>query len=107
MELLFITLGGIILGLIARYTLPDRERHGVVLVPAIGAATAAIVWVALTWAGMPWDGGWIWVISLVVTALTVVAADILIGRSRAIRDAERLQALLAGRTAAAPVASAR
>jgi hypothetical protein len=103
MELLFITLGGIILGLIARYTLPNRERHGVVLVPA----TAAIVWVALTWAGMPWDGGWIWVISLVVTALTVVAADILIGRARATRDAERLQALLAGRTAAAPVASAR
>ncbi|MFB2556611.1 hypothetical protein [Herbiconiux liangxiaofengii] len=99
MELLFITVGGVILGLIAHYALPNRERHGVVLVPAIGAATAAIVWVALTWLGLEWDGGWIWVISLVVTTLTVVAVDILIGRSRKTHDEERLKSLLSGRAA--------
>jgi hypothetical protein len=41
MELLFVTLGGVILGLIARYVLPHRHVHGVVLIPAIGAAAAA------------------------------------------------------------------
>lgn len=100
MELLFITLGGVILGLIARYALPNRDRHGVVVVPAIGAAVAAVVWVALTWAGLPWDGGWIWVISLVVTAVAVVVADVLIGRRRKERDEVRLQQLLTGRVAA-------
>jgi phosphotransferase system glucose/maltose/N-acetylglucosamine-specific IIC component len=100
MELLFITLGGVILGLIARYALPNRDRHGVVVVPAIGAAVAAVVWGILTWAGLPWDGGWIWVISLVVTAVAVVAADVLIGRRRKESDEVRLQQLLTGRVTA-------
>lgn len=103
MELLFITLGGVILGLGARYLLPNRDRHGVILIPAIGAAVSAVVWVGLTWLGWAWDGGWIWVVSLVVTAVAVVAADILIGRSRKEHDDERLKALLAGK---APVTAA-
>ncbi|GAA2236967.1 hypothetical protein N1031_11190 [Herbiconiux moechotypicola] len=97
MELLFITLGGAILGLGARYLLPGRERHGVVLVPAIGAGVAAVVWVALTWLGWAWDGGWIWVVSLVVTGLVVVAADLALGRLRAAHDEARLEGLLSGR----------
>ncbi|WP_066040351.1 hypothetical protein [Herbiconiux solani] len=99
MELLFITLGGIILGLLARYLLPNRDRHGAALIPAIGAAVSAVVWVGLTWLGWAWDGGWIWVVSLVVTAIVVVAADILIGRTRKTHDAERLQLLLSRRAA--------
>lgn len=95
MELLFITLGGAILGLIARYSLSHRENHGVALVPAIGAAVAAVVWVALTWAGLPWDGGWIWVISLAVTALAVGIADPLIGIYRERADIARFVALRA------------
>lgn len=93
MELLFITLGGAILGLIARYTLAHRENHGVVLVPAIGAAVAAVIWVGLTWAGLAWDGGWIWVISLVVTAVVVGVADPLIGIYRERADIARFVAL--------------
>ncbi len=94
MELLFITLGGVILGLGARYLLPNRDRHGVVLIPAIGAAVAAVVWVGLTWLGWAWDGGWIWVVSLVVTAAVVVVADLAIGRARKQHDQRRLEALL-------------
>ncbi|WP_291049374.1 hypothetical protein [Herbiconiux sp.] len=97
MELLFIALGGAILGLLARYLLPDRDRHGVVLIPAIGVAVSAVLWLALTWAGWPWDGGWIWVVTLVVTAVAVVAADILIGRSRKAHDDQRLTELLSGK----------
>ena len=74
MELLFVTLGGAILGLAAHFALPRREFRGVVLVPAVGAGVAAVVWVALTWLGMPWDGGWIWVISLVASAAAAAGA---------------------------------
>jgi hypothetical protein len=94
MELLFITLGGAILGLIARYTLAHRENHGA-LVPAIGAAFAAAIWVALTWAGLPWDGGWIWVISLVATAAVVGIVDPLIGVYRERADIARFVAMRA------------
>jgi hypothetical protein len=93
MELLFITLGGAILGLIARYTLPHRDNHGVALVPAIGAAIAAVLWVGLTWAGLPWDGGWIWVITLVATGAAVAVLDPIIGRNRGRADNTRLSAL--------------
>ena len=41
MELLFVALGGAILGLGARYLLPGRHTHGSVLVPAIGVIAAS------------------------------------------------------------------
>ena len=88
MELLFVTLGGAILGLAARYAIPRRRTHGVVLVPAVGAAAAAVVWVALTWLGFAWDGGWIWVISLVVSGLAAAAVAMAIGPRRERADAE-------------------
>ncbi len=44
MELLFIVLAGIIIGIAARYTFPLRDTHGAFLIPSIGAVTSAIVW---------------------------------------------------------------
>jgi hypothetical protein len=70
MELLFITLGGAVIGLLARYTLPYRHAHGSVLIPAVGAGAAAALWVALTWLGLKWNGGWIWWVTLVGTIRT-------------------------------------
>lgn len=72
MEILFVVLAGIIIGIAVGAALPRRELRGIALVPAIGGAAASIVWVALTWLGMAWNGGWIWVITLVLAA--VVAA---------------------------------
>ncbi|MGR2751338.1 hypothetical protein [Agromyces arachidis] len=88
MELLFVTIGGALLGLAARYAVPRRTMHGVVVVPAIGAAVAAVVWVASTWIGLAWDGGWIWVISLVAAGLASFAAAMVLGPRRERHDAE-------------------
>jgi hypothetical protein len=88
MELLFVTLGGAILGLAARYSIPRRRTHGVVLVPAVGAAAAAVVWVALTWLGLAWDGGWIWVISLVAAGAAAAGVALFVGPRRERNDAE-------------------
>ena len=93
MELLFVTLGGLILGLAARYGLPHRAEIGAMLAPAVGAGVAAVVWVALTWAGLAWDGGWIWVIALVLAGVASVAAESMLGRRR-VRDNEQLLARL-------------
>ncbi|MGX5695941.1 hypothetical protein ACWKWP_07060 [Agromyces soli] len=93
MELLFVALGGAILGLAARYLLPRRHTHGVVLVPAVGTAVAAVVWVALTWLGWAWDGGWIWVVSLAASALASVATSWFVGRARERADAELFERL--------------
>jgi hypothetical protein len=94
MELLFVTLGGAILGLGFRYVLPGRETHGVLLLPAIGAAVAAAVWAVLTWAGWKFDGGWIWVISLVAAGVVPALVAILLSRGRVRSDVELLAQLV-------------
>lgn len=96
MELLFVALGGAIFGIAARYALPNRDEYGVALVPAIGTAAAAVVWVALTWLGMAWDNGWIWLITLVAAAAVSVLAALTIGRSRAASDKQLLVKLSGG-----------
>ena len=93
MELLFATLGGAILGLAARYSVPRRHTHGVVLVPAVGAAASAVVWVALTWLGWAWDGGWIWVAALVAGGAAAELTALWDGRSRDRADAELFERL--------------
>lgn len=91
-------LGGAILGIAARYSLPHRTEYGSLVVPAIGTAAAAIIWVALTWLGMAWDGGWIWLITLLGAAAVSAGAALLLGRSRTASD-ERLLATLSAGTA--------
>jgi peptidoglycan/LPS O-acetylase OafA/YrhL len=93
MELLFVTLGGAILGLAARYALPKRDTHGALLVPASGAIVASVVWAALTWVGWKFDGGWIWVLSLVAAGVVAVLASALLGRQRTASDAEMFNRL--------------
>ena len=88
MELMFITIGGCLLGLGVRYLFKRRELSGVILVPAFGAVVAAAVWVLLTLLKWPWDGGWIWLVTLVVSGLFSLGFNLLIGtrRSRADKD---------------------
>ncbi len=90
MELLFVTLGGAILGLGLRYVLPARDTYGALLLPAFGAAVASVVWAALTWLGWKFDGGWIWVVSLVIAGAVPALAGILLARGRRAGDAELL-----------------
>lgn len=99
MELLFVVLGGAIIGLAGRYLLPNRHTHGSALIPAVGVIAASVLWVALTWAGLKWDGGWIWWITLGGTAVIVAVADLLIGRLRAAADDRMLHSLTKGAVA--------
>jgi uncharacterized membrane protein YeaQ/YmgE (transglycosylase-associated protein family) len=93
MELLFVTLGGTILGLLARYVFPRRATYGVLLAPAIGAAVASVVWAALTWARWRFDGGWIWVVSLVAAGVVAGAFSLIASASRTRADAAMLARL--------------
>lgn len=93
MELLFVVLLSASASLGVRYLVPGRETYGSALLPAIGGAVSAIVWAALTWLAWPYDGGWIWVVSLFVGPLVCVAVAILIPRRRRKVDAVLLDSL--------------
>lgn len=93
MELLFVALFGALIGLVARYALPHRGTHGALLVPAVGTVAAMAAWVALTWAGLRWDQGVIWIATLGVSALAAAAVDLVVGRRRSAADARALAAI--------------
>jgi predicted phage tail protein len=97
MELVYVTVIGAAIGTLLRYVLPGRETYGIVLLPALGAAVTAAVWVSLVWLGFTFDGGWIWAISL--GAATVVSAGVALAlaRARSAADLRQLHVLAGGK----------
>lgn len=93
MELLFVTVIGAGIGLLARYLFPQRGTYGVLLLPAIAAAVTAIVWVALLWAGLTFDGTWIWVASLGAAIVASLVTVLVLPRRRDEADARLLKEL--------------
>ncbi|HEU5222166.1 MAG TPA: hypothetical protein VFU07_00595 [Candidatus Lumbricidophila sp.] len=91
MELIFIVVMGAIIGAVARYALPHRETHGSALLPLLGTAVSAVLWVALTWAGLKWNGGWIWLATLVGTAVIAFVFTRLLAQSRVHADSQLLE----------------
>jgi hypothetical protein len=96
MELLFVVMGAILIGLIPRYLLPRRDTYGSALLPAVSAAVAAIVWASLTWLGWTFDGGWIWWVSLGAGGIAALVVPLLITQRRENRDNELFERLLKG-----------
>jgi len=97
MELLFVTLIGAAIGITLRYLVPGRHAYGTLLAPAVGGAVAAVVWSGLTWLGWKFDGGWIWVVSLVAAGLAALALELILPRVRHESDARMLHQLSGGR----------
>jgi len=94
MELLFVTVIGAALALGIRYVVPGRQTHGLLLVPMVGAAATAAVWAICVWIGLTFDGGWIWVISLVLGPLAALAVALVLPKRRAAADDALLERLM-------------
>lgn len=100
MELLFVALGGAIIGLIAHYALSGQVRRGVVLLPALATALISILWEGLTWAGLAYGDFLIWGIAFGITAIVTFGAGVILGRRRTFADDEFFSKLSkTGRTA--------
>ncbi|MBW8870683.1 MAG: hypothetical protein JF618_00390 [Leifsonia sp.] len=97
MELLYVTVLGAAIGTLLRYVLPGRHGYGLFLLPAVGAAATAVVWVSLVWLGLKFDGGWIWVASLGAAAVASVLVSTLVVRGRKTADARLLHHLSGGK----------
>ncbi|MEP6843600.1 MAG: hypothetical protein ABJA11_08765 [Pseudolysinimonas sp.] len=97
MELLYVTVIAAFVGLAIRYLIPGHDSYGLFLLPAVAAAATAIVWVALLWAGLKFDGGWIWVAALGAAVVASILVALLVVRGRAIGDERRLHHLSGGR----------
>jgi len=98
MELLFVVLISASLGLLARYLVRGRETFGAALLPSLSAAVSSIVWVGLLW-GANWrfDGGWIWVASLVAGPVVALIVGALLPPRRKASDRALLTRLSGGK----------
>lgn len=92
---MFAGIAGLLIGFVARFLSPHRGLFGAVTVPAWSGVTALVLWEALTWlgstAGLEWlayDRGWIWGITLAVTALVAVLLATSLGSNRERDDRE-------------------
>jgi hypothetical protein len=95
---MFVVLLGLGIGALASYaSRSGRNTYGVLLVPAVGGAVTAIVWVALLWLGWSFDGGWIWVVSLALGALAALTVAVSVPRKRVERDHALLTQLSSGK----------
>ncbi|PZE82412.1 hypothetical protein [Curtobacterium sp. MCBD17_032] len=94
MELLFAVLGGILLGAVAHVVVPRRTTRGVLVAPAVGGIAAAVLWEALTWAGWPYDGTWIWVVALLGSAAVALVVAVVLGRRRTAADEAHYERLV-------------
>ena len=86
MELLFVALGGAIIGLIAHYSLPGQVRRGVIVLPAIATALVSVLWEGLTWATLVSGDFLMWGISFGMTAIVVFGVGVVLGRRRTSAD---------------------
>jgi uncharacterized membrane protein YeaQ/YmgE (transglycosylase-associated protein family) len=97
MELLFIILIGAGIGFLAQFTIPGRDKRGALLLASISAAVAAAVCVGLLWLSFTYDGGWIWVISLVAGGVVALILAGVLPRRRRVADRAMLTKLSGGR----------
>src|SRR5699024_8031493 len=93
MALLYVIVIGTALGIGARYAFWHRDLTGILLLPLTGTAASAAIWVLLTVLGWSRTSGWIWLVTVVATALIVAITAIVLPRTRAHADDSRYAAL--------------
>ncbi|MDQ1121801.1 hypothetical protein [Microbacterium trichothecenolyticum] len=87
MQILLGLILGAVVGLAAHASLPHRALRGAALAPFAGAAATAVVWTALTWAGLGLDSPVLWIVAVAAPALTTFLLVPLLSRARQSHDA--------------------
>ncbi len=72
MELAFILVYAAILGLVAPYLGLNTKVIGSLVPGAISLVAGALAWAVLTWCGMHYDQGWIWIIVMLAMPAAMV-----------------------------------
>lgn len=81
----------IILGLVAPYIFARSEEYGALLPPAIALAVGSVLWSALTWLGLSYTDGYIWIIVMVVMPLAMVIISSRLAHARIRAREEKLR----------------
>jgi hypothetical protein len=83
MELAFILVYAVILGLVAPFLGLDTKVMGSLAPGAIALVSGAFAWAALTWCGLHYDEAWIWIIVMLAMPAAMLIAVRWLGSKRA------------------------
>ncbi|GAA1958996.1 hypothetical protein [Microbacterium deminutum] len=86
MQILIALIVGAVIGLGIHLQLRERATRGVVLGPVIGALSAGLAWMLLTWAGVGIDTPWPWLSAIVVPIAVTYPTLIVLTRVRLAHD---------------------
>jgi uncharacterized membrane protein YeaQ/YmgE (transglycosylase-associated protein family) len=95
-QILLALIIGAVIGLGIHYQLRNSVTRGVVLGPIIGAFSAGLAWMILTWAGVGIDTPWPWLAALVVPIVVTYPVLIVLTRVRLSHDAKQRAQLRIG-----------
>lgn len=87
MQILIALIVGAVLGVAVHFHIGDRSTRGVVIAPMVGAFSAGLVWMILTWAGVGIDSVWLWLSMFVAPLVVTYPVVILLTRARVAHDA--------------------
>lgn len=93
MELLYVALGGLVIGMAIGYWFPGKDLRGILLVPGFAVSLIAVLWESLTWLGLPYDGFLIWGMSFGITIAATLGLAITLNDFRADADNEAFKQL--------------
>lgn len=93
MYILLALIAACALGIAVHFVLPHRTLRGVVLVPAVAAAAAAVIYTLMQWSGIGEDNGWLWLASVGGAVIISAVFGYAITAMRQRADAEKKLAL--------------
>lgn len=96
MQILLAFIVGGAMGAAAHFLVPGRGTRGVALGPVLGAFTAGLVWMILTWAGVGLDSPWLWLSAFVAPIVVTYPVLLILARTRTARDARERTRLKIG-----------
>ena len=88
MQILLALIIGAVVGLGIHYQLHNSLTRGIALGPIVGAFSAGLAWMLLTWAGVGIDTPWPWLAALIVPIVVTYPVLIVLTRVRLSRDAK-------------------
>lgn len=65
MEIVFLLVYAVVLGLVAPYISLNSENYGILVPGALSLVWGSVLWTILTWVGLSSNDAWIWSIVMV------------------------------------------
>jgi len=86
MQILLAFIIGAAIGGVAHFLVRGRSTRGVALAPILGAFSAGMVWMILTWTGVGLDSPWLWLSAFVAPIVITYPVLLILARTRTAHD---------------------